>query len=372
MTRQLVRMLVWVFLLTPATSLGQIAPTAIPPLPATTRAAIDKAVEAELQAQEIVGVAIGVIQDGKVVYVQGYGLADREAKTPATSKTIFNWASNSKPLAAVAAMQLVEKQVLDLDADVRTYVPEFPEKEGVLTTRLLLSHRTGIPHYSNGKIIPTLRCYPTPFPFRDPIFALDKFNQSPLIFTPGEKVSYSSYAYILLSAVVQRAGKEPFCDQIKRRITTPLKMQSLQYDVPTNGQPNWSIGYIKNRQGEIIRAPEEAHDWKHGAGGFKSNVEDFACWAEGLINRHLVSKKTEALMWTAQETTTGEKTTWGLGFVVDGQGGLRVAHNGSQSEATSRMVLYPRARHGVVVMTNCHFAEVGKISTAIYRAIQQN
>ncbi len=69
-------------------------------------AAIEKAVKKEMESQKIVGCAVGVLRDNKIVYLNGFGLADRE-KLPVTNETVFNWASNSKPLAAFRAMQLV-------------------------------------------------------------------------------------------------------------------------------------------------------------------------------------------------------------------------------------------------------------------------
>jgi CubicO group peptidase (beta-lactamase class C family) len=341
------------------------------PLAPAKAAAVDEGVAAELKTQGVVGAAIGIIQNGEIVYLKGYGLADRENRTPVTAQTVFNWASNSKPLAAVAAMQLVEKKSLDLDADVRKYVPEFPDKGNVITARQLLTHQSGIPHYANGQIVPTKRRYPTPQPFMDPVFALDTFNQSPLLFAPGEKVSYSSYAYILLSAVVQRAGKEEFQAQIDRRIAKPLGMKSLQLDLESGTQGHWATGYTKNADGRVVPAKEQVNYWKHGAGGFKSNIEDFARWAQGLINRQLLSEETEKLMWSRQTLSNGEGTSRGLGFTIEDQGGLKVSHTGKQDEVATRLVLYPRARHGVVVMCNSRFGNAGAISTAVYKALNQ-
>lgn len=110
-----------------------------------------------MRAQHAVGVAIGLIDDREVVYVKGYGLADREHRTATTRRTLFRWASVSKTLTAVRAMQLWEAGELDLDRDVRAYVPEFPDKGHVITVRQLLSHQSGLPHYDNGEIIPTVR-----------------------------------------------------------------------------------------------------------------------------------------------------------------------------------------------------------------------
>lgn len=338
-------------------------------LPAAKAKAVDAAVAAEMTKQQAVGVAIGIIQDGQIVYLKGYGLADRENKTPVTADTVFNWASNSKPLTAVAALRLVEKKQLDLDADVRKYVPDFPDKDAVITVRHLLCHQSGIPHYSNGKVIPTLRKYPTDRPFLDPLTALDRFNRSPLLFKPGEKVDYSSYAYLLLSAAVQAAGKEAFDKQLQEHIAKPLGIKTLQLDVEFKAQPNWAVGYMKGKDDKVVPAPEEAHYWIHGGGAYKSSVTDFARWAQALVNRELVSKDTEARMWTPQKTADGKATKWGLGFEVDDQRGLKVSHNGSHREVATRMVLYPRARDGVVVMCNCQFASPGAISTAVFAAL---
>jgi CubicO group peptidase (beta-lactamase class C family) len=332
-------------------------------------AAIDEAVNAELQRQRIVGAAIGVIDEGRIVYIQGYGLADREKASSVDRNTVFNWASNSKPLAAVAALQLVQSKKLDLDANVRTYVPEFPDKGFKVTPRNLLCHQSGLPHYSNGAIIPSAHPVGQPPAHLSPIASLNRFSLSPLLFEPGKQVSYSTYAYILLSAVIERAGEEPFLSQIQSRIAKRAGMKSLQLDTASNDDENWAVGYLKNNSGEIIVAPEEANEWKFGGGGFKSNIEDFTRWALMLANHRFLGKALDNEMYTQQVLSDGTITNWGLGFNVTQQNGLKVSHNGLQDEATTRMVIYMRNRRAVVVMTNCRYATVGRISTAVFKAL---
>src|SRR5437763_1442263 len=75
-------------------------------LPPEVAAAVDAAARADVERQQCVGAAVGVVRDGKIAYLKGYGFADREAKEPITGKTLFRWASVSKPITAVAAMQL--------------------------------------------------------------------------------------------------------------------------------------------------------------------------------------------------------------------------------------------------------------------------
>ena len=112
--------------------------------------AVDRAVIAEMEKLQVVGVAIGIIRNSKVVYTKGYGLANLRTRTPVTSDTIFNWASNSKPLIAIAAMQLVQDAQLDLDKTIGTYVPSLPDHLKRITTRQLLCHQSGIPHYTRS------------------------------------------------------------------------------------------------------------------------------------------------------------------------------------------------------------------------------
>jgi len=321
-----------------------------------------------VEKQELVGAAVGIIQDGADVYASGFGLADREKKSKATSHTVFNWASNSKPLATVAAMQLVEQGKLDLDADVRKYVPEFPARDRSITTRLLLCHVSGIPHYSNGKVI-AAKNWPFQNEDDDPLGSLARFVESPLLFAPGERLSYSSYAYVLLSAVIQRAGGEPFPIQLRKRIAGPVGMKSLQWDTASTGQPHWAVGYVRSRTKEVVVAKEEAHAWKHGAGGFKSNVRDFAVFAAALMEPKLLKKETLEEMWTNQKTNDGKAINYGLGFVVQRSRELTVSHGGSQPETKTQLVVEPKRRRGVVVMSNCGYANPVAITGVVWNAV---
>lgn len=330
--------------------------------------AVDRAVMVEMQRQHLVGVSIGIIRDGKVVYTRGYGFADLSSRRRVTEASIFNWASNSKPVMAIAAMQLVQNHQLHLDEPIGSYLPELPQSMYVLTTRQLLCHQSGIPHYSNGKVIPSGKSVETEAEL-DPAYAMHRFLNSPLIFEPGTKTDYSSYAYVLLSAVVQAAGKEAIGQQLQKRIIKPLQLQSIQLDLPYQRQKNWVMSYRLD-EGQPVPVEDYAHYWKHGAGGYKSDVRDFARFAAGLITHQLVTLETTRMMWQPQQTSDGRISSYGLGFVVQGDGeDLKISHNGSQDETKTRMVFYPNQKHGVVVMCNSSPCEVGKITTAIYTAM---
>ncbi len=84
---------------------------------------VDQIVEGQLKSQKIVGASVGIIRDGQVVYLKGYGLADREANLPMTEDSLVRWASVSKTVTAFSAMQLVQAGKLSLEDDVRKHVP---------------------------------------------------------------------------------------------------------------------------------------------------------------------------------------------------------------------------------------------------------
>lgn len=329
---------------------------------------IDNAVKQEMEKQSLVGVSIGVIQNNSIVYVQGYGLANRQTQTPMTSKSIVNWASCSKPLAAVRVMQLVQNGKLDLDAPIVDYLPKLPEHLQKITTRQLLCHQSGVPHYANGFIFPGK--YPDASDDRlDPLYSLSRFLNARLIFEPGTRMEYSSYAYVLLSAVIQSAGGLPMQKQIETEMIQPLKLNSFQLDMEYADQPDWSVGY-RVVGGDIKAQPDVAHYWKHGAGGYKSNVEDFARFTLAMMQYELITRETSQTMWTRQKLKDDTETVYGLGVRVDGgDQSLRIWHNGSQEETKTQLVFYPEKKSGVVVMCNTYDCKTAQVISAIEKAV---
>ncbi len=339
-------------------------------LPPAWSTAVDAAIQAEVDRQALVNAAVVVLSDGKIAWSKGYGFEDRENAVPVDpAQTQFRWASISKSVTAIAALQLAEQGKLDLDADVRRYVPEFPDKGTPITSRQILCHQSGIVHYANGPVIRTERAYDSPHPFTNVVTALDTFKDSPLVFPPGTRFSYSSHAYILLSAVVERAGGQPFLEQVNTRIARPLGMSRFQPDYQWESLPHRAIGYRKIGKSIQRRAPEDDPDvsWKLGGGGFTSTPRDLAAFGVGLLNHKLVTEKTETLMWTRQTppNPTGARP-YGLGFFVQENpgGSRRVGHTGSQEKARTVLLLEPQARRGVVVMTSSEWADPMRIATA--------
>jgi CubicO group peptidase (beta-lactamase class C family) len=337
---------------------------------------VDEKVQAEIKRQEAVGLAVVVIDEGKIAWKKGYGLADREkgeAVDPAVTQ--FRWASTSKPVTAIAALQLAEKGELDLDADVRTYVPEFPDKGVKITTRELLCHQGGIVFSADGKLARNKGTPSNPHPYADVITSLDMFKDNPLVNTPGTTYAYSTAGYVLLSAVVQRAGKERFADQVTDRIARPLGMADFQPDYQWVDIAHRAAGYSRDG-GTIHRRPDDEVDdvsWKLGGGGFTSPAMDLARFGVGILEHKLVSKETERQMWTINKPPHPEKTDpYGYGFFIvhmpDGR--TLVGHDGSQQKSKTALVLDPAAGKGVALMTNSEWFDAMKLALIVMDEIR--
>lgn len=359
-------------------ALAQVAPPAPARVVEGPAAATESAFAAELaaalrqefEAQRLVGLAAAVVRDGVIAHELYLGLADRAAGLPVDARTMFRWASISKPVTAVAAMQLALTGALDLDLDVREYVPEFPAKSWRITARQLLCHQGGIVHYKNGEVVVTKTAYERPHPFEDVVLALDRFKESELVAEPGTAYSYTTHGYMLLGAVVQRAGGERFADQVRRRIAAPAGMTTFQPDYHWVTIPHRAVGY--RRLGEaIVPATDTDVSWKLAGGGYISNVGDLARFAAALMDDRLLPAEARERMWTNQSTRDGKRTGYGLGFgvsLVDGE--RRVAHTGSQEKTRTLMQIFPTERLAVVLMTNSEWAKLDPLATALWERLR--
>lgn len=337
-------------------------------------ATIGKVIQAGMKRQDnVVGLAVGIISDGRISYVNGFGYADLAKEIPVNRETMFRWASCAKSVTALTALQLVEIGKLDLAFDVRTYVPEFPDKGERITTRDLLCHQSGISHYGTN-VVATKRTYPMAHPFEDVILGLDHFRETPLLGKPQEKYIYTTYGYMLLSAVVQRAGEDKFSNQVRDLVTRPLGMTTFQPDYQWINIPHRAIGYRKLGK-MTIRSTDTDVSYKLGGGGFISNVDDFARFAQGLMDRRFMSEKSETLMWVDQKLSDGKSTRYGFGFLIRNQRSdpdFCVSHSGSQEKTKACFMIFPNAKRGVVVMSNSEWADPGAFCRLIDKVAQSS
>src|SRR5439155_19056924 len=159
-------------------------------IPPATVDAVERAISSEMSRQTIPGLSAAIAASGKIAWGGGFGMSDLENFVPAKASTVYRLGSISKPITAVAAMQLVERGKLDLDAAIQIYVPSFPKKPWPITVRQLLGHLSGIRHYRGNEIESTRH-------YASLVEGLAIFKDDPLLFEPGTKYSYTTYGYSL-------------------------------------------------------------------------------------------------------------------------------------------------------------------------------
>lgn len=323
---------------------------------------IDQIARAELEKQHIPAMTVAVGLNGKVFYSKGFGLADIENQVPANSETLIRTGSIAKPLTAAAAMTLVEAGKLDLDAPVQKYCPAFPEKQWPVTTRELLTHTSGIRHYKGDDEIAGTRHYAN----MTDGFAI--FAADPLLFEPGTKFSYSTYAYTVVGCVIEGASSEHFFDYLREHVLTPAGMSHTFVDDVYAIVPHRARGYqFKKEQTQNAGLMDSSY--KIPGGGLVSTAEDIVKFGMAMMYHKIVKAQTLASMWTPTgkpQLQGGKPSTYGIGFgilTVDGE--QYVAHSGGQQGTSTNMEIIPGKRFVVAVFANSENCEPFAVVRAI-------
>mgnify|MGYP001609389067 FL=1 len=255
------------------------------------------------------GISVAVAGTDGIIWAQGFGWADVENAVPMSARTKMRIGSVAKPFTAAAMMRLYDQGKIDLDADVRSYVPAWPDKHAVITLRQLTSHTSGIRHYEDDEFSSN-RYYPTV------ASSLDIFKDSPLNFEPGTDYGYSTYAWTLVSAAIEGAdGARSFEEILQQEVFTPLAMADSalddQYEIIPNRQRPYSV-----HDGELKNSPQTDHSYKWAGGGFIASTSDVARFAMAHVNGGYLRESTVEEMFTNVSTSSGKSTDYGIGWHI--------------------------------------------------------
>jgi serine beta-lactamase-like protein LACTB, mitochondrial len=320
-------------------------------LPPEKRREIEKAVASFMSANSVAGVGAAVVLEGEPVWSAGFGMADLENYSPATSSTLFRLGSISKPITATAILQLWEQDKLDLDAPVQKYCPAFPQKEWPITSGELLGHLGGIRHYNpDGKgDIPE----DSARHFSSMVESLQIFANDPLVAKPGTKFNYSTYGYTLLGCVLEGAASQKYVDFVRENVFKPAGMAQTQADDSFAVIPHRTRWYHKDKSGIVHNAGVLDSSYKIPGGGLVSSADDMARFETAILADKLLRRATRDLMWTPLKTVDGKTTGYALGWGIADKFGVHVAgHTGGQQGTDTAFVIVPERRLGVVVLAN--------------------
>ena len=331
-----------------------------PALPPATIHQIGRIVTARMLGAKIPGLTVAVGVRTRRAWAQGFGTADLENSVAATPETVYRIGSISKPITAVAVMQLAERSKLDLDAPVQKYVPSFPAKPWPITTRELLAHLSGIRHYRSEEEVDSTRHYTN---LLDP---LRVFAGEPLLFEPGTSYSYSTYGYDLLGAVVESVSGMRFLDYLRANVFAPAGMEHTGEDNVYRIVPHRAHGYRRNLDGGIENCALVDTSNKIPGGGLLSTAGDLIRFAGALERGDLVKLATRDRMFAPQRTRDGRPVPYGLGWaVVDLDGKRWTLHPGMQQDASSCLLVSPADGLSVAVLANLEMVDLEPLAVRI-------
>ncbi|MGA9291696.1 MAG: serine hydrolase [Ignavibacteriaceae bacterium] len=230
--------------------------------------------------------AVLVAEDGKVIYKNGFGMANMEWNIQNTPDTKFRLGSLTKQFTSMLIMQLVEDGKLKLDVPITTYIPDYPKDKGEkITIHNLLTHTSGIPNYTDQASFREI--------MRDPVTPIDlikTFWDLPLDFEPGSKFKYSNSGYIVLGYIIEKVTGKTYEEILKEKIFEPLGMKNSGYDHSSDIIFKRASGYNKSGT-DFFNAAYIDMSVPFSAGSIYSTVEDLYLWDQALYTSKLLSEK---------------------------------------------------------------------------------
>lgn len=316
------------------------------------------ALATELQSVSMSG---AMIKEGNVVWAGSVGLANVEQAIPASINTQYRVGSVSKAITAVVLMRMVEEGLIDLDAPIQRYLPDYPRDQGDITARQLASHMAGVRHYQ----FDITRFPPTDgysnHKYESSIAALAQFKGDDLLFAPGQGFAYSTHGYTLLSAVMQAAGGKRFETLIDELVALPSGLSSTYAEHLLTSTEHLANFYTSDN-GLYGVTPEQNLSNKVAGGGLVSTPTDLVKLGAALLNGGLLQRSTFTEMVTVQPMFDGSENpqSYGLGWrhyetsrIFDENNKVDIIHHGGVSVgANAFLMLLPEHDIAVAILTN--------------------
>jgi len=235
-----------------------------------------------------------VVENGKIVYKNAFGMANREWDIPNTTDTKFMIGSVSKPITAILVLIQVQKGLISLDKTILDYIPEFSKKNGSrITIRQLLGHASGMPNYDIIKdFFPRISRQNVT---REDYMKL--YMDSTLVFEPGKSYYYSSWGYFTLGYIMERVTGKTYSQLMKEDIFDKLDMKDSGSYYHTQIVKKRATGYDYTLGG-FTSADFRDQSNTMGTGDLYSTVEDLFKLHIGITNNTLLNKKLTEEMFT--------------------------------------------------------------------------
>lgn len=294
------------------------------------------------------GIGIAVAHDGEIVWAEGFGWADIEAEAPVTTGTRFRIGSVSKCITSAAIGLLLDRNDVDLEVPIQTYVPAFPEKDYLVTLRHLLSNTSGIRHYKGLESFNRNH-------YASLSEGLTIFQEDPLAFEPGTQHLYSSYGFNLAGAAIEGSSGTDYLTFIARNIFEPLGMTASGPDDMTIEIPERATFY-QGKLERIREVPMVDDSYKWPSGGLLMTASDLVRFGMGMLDDDFISPETRERLWTEQTLNDGTPIGYGFGWRFNRPSEKRphfaVHHGGSSVGGRAFLLILPEENFVVALLTN--------------------
>ena len=335
-------------------------------------AAIDRRLQRLSEQRSMVGLAVGIVENGRITFLKGYGETQAGSGDPVTPETVFRWASVSKGVAGTMVAKLAEDGKVNLNGPVASYVPTLKLPAGAenrATVGDMLSHRLGL--YRNA--------YDNKLEEgQDTKFLRQTLAQLNLICPPGTCWSYQNVAYDGASELVERIMHSSYERAVKQMLFNPIGMSdaSISMDGLTSAK-SWA------RPHDAARRPVELKDTYYrvpAAGGVNSDIKDMSLWMIAQMGEmpDVLSPQVLNTIHAPLVKTPGERgrlrkflerlgqADYGYGWrSYDYSGHRIVGHRGGVAGYRSLIMFDPAKKSGVVALWNSNTSQPGGLEFEI-------
>jgi len=329
-------------------------------------ALLDRRLQRLMTKPTMVGLAVGVVENGRITFLRGYGETAAGSGDPVTPETVFRWASVSKGVAATMVAKLAEQGKIRLQAPVADYAPDLKlpaGNENRATVADLLSHRLGL--YRNA--------YDNKLEEgQDPSVLRASLAQLNAVCAPGTCWSYQNVAYDASSEMVSRITGLPYEQAVKRYLFNPIGMSSGSVSLAgLESNRSWARPHSVGRR-ELPMV--DTYYKVPGAGGINSNIKDMSLWMlaqmgemPDVLDRRVLDTIHAPYVVTPSERGRLRKflerlgTAWyGFGWRSYDYAGHRIiGHRGGINGYRSLILFDPEKKSGVVALWNSNTSQPG-------------
>lgn len=338
--------------MTPVATLSADAVQSLTTDPATAAhdfAPLIKVITQEMSLQQIPGLAVTVLHEGVPVFQQGFGLADVANKTPVTPTTLFRIGSITKPLTAIAIMQLAEAGKLNLDTPVVAYLPDFAVNSQI-TVRQLLSHSSGL----GDNAIPYGRTDATAL--ADYVKSLAPASA----FAPPETLfSYSNTGYNVLGRIIEVVSGMSYTGYMTQQLFPALGMTHTTFNHADALRDGLALGYYPGPGAPQLVDQDPDNGAEYPSGFAFSNIEDLTRLALFFRNngkvgdKQILSPASVQAMKTQVDGVPALDLGYGLGLLIRKRSGeTTIGHNGAINGYAATLEMMPSKDTTVIVLSN--------------------